>query len=112
MTRTLVIPARVARQLRTIVAWYRKTSGSTSVAQRWHDGVVAAIHSLARTPGRGSLALENEQFDFDLYELSYGSGKQRTHRILYRFDDEHVRILAIRHYAQDDVADSDLAMLN
>jgi plasmid stabilization system protein ParE len=112
MTRSLVIPGRVERELRTIVAWYRTTSGSSSVAQRWHDGIVVAIRSLARRPRRGSPARENDRFDFDLFELAYGSGKRRTHRILYRFDDQEVRILAIRHVAQDDVTDADLALLN
>lgn len=53
-------------------------------ATAWYDGFLDALNALESNPFQGSIAAENDLFDFELREIHYGSGKRLTHRALYR----------------------------
>lgn len=95
-------------QLRTIARWYENTSQSVEVAANWYDGFLDALDVLKEQPWRGAVSPENAQFDFDLRELHYGSGKRLTHRAMYRVTGDVVEILSVRHLMQKPLGPSDL----
>ncbi|MGD9858308.1 MAG: type II toxin-antitoxin system RelE/ParE family toxin [Planctomycetaceae bacterium] len=94
---------RAEQELREIAAWYRERSGSQEIADRWVDGILARLNRLELDPQRHALAREADLFDYDVRELLFGSGRRKTHRILFRVIDDLVEIMAIRHFAQHDV---------
>lgn len=99
---------RAQRDIREAVAWYRERSGSAEVAGEWVDGVQSAIHSLAENPDRCHLAHETERFDQDVRELLYGSGRRKTHRVLFQVEGSVVNVIAVRHFAQRDFTPDDM----
>jgi plasmid stabilization system protein ParE len=108
MKHRLKITDEAAELLRSIVQWYLETSQSIEVATAWHNGFIRKLESLEQNPRLGGLAPENDKFDFELRELCYGSGKQLTHRALYRIVDGTVEVLSIRHHAQRPIRPDDL----
>lgn len=100
MTFRLRITDEAAESLLSIARWYAETSQSAEVAAEWYDGFIAEFERIEANPWYGSLAPENEQFDFELREIHYGSGRRSTHRALYRIVENTVEVLAIRHHAQ------------
>lgn len=68
-------------------------------AQRWVDGIFAAIHSLAIQPQRFGLAEEAGDFKYEIRQMLYG--RKRNHRVIYSIKDDLVSVLAVRHAAQD-----------
>jgi hypothetical protein len=78
------------------------------VATAWYDGFLDELETLEQNPRRGSIAAENELFDFELRELYYGSGKRLTHRALYRITGNVAEVLTIRHHAERPLGPDDL----
>jgi hypothetical protein len=54
------------------------------------------------------LAPESGDFDFELRQINYGSGKRPTHRALFRIVGNTVEVLSIRHLAQRALRPGDL----
>lgn len=98
----------VQEEIWSIAGWYAKKSGSIEVGLKWHDGVSTAIQSLKHNPERCGLAHESDAFPFDLRELLYGSGRRKTHRVLFRIVGNLVEVLVIRHHSQQDVTPDDI----
>ena len=63
-------------------------------AQRWYEGLEAAIQSLKQMPAACALARENDAFDIELRQLVY-----KSHRIIFTIRDDIVRVLHVRHTA-------------
>src|SRR5262245_15861370 len=93
---------------RQIHAWYRERSRSDAVAEKWLKAFLQALASLQQSPERCPLARESVDFSYELFELHFGSGRRKTHRLLFRIDDTIIRVMAIRHFAQDDVTPDDV----
>jgi plasmid stabilization system protein ParE len=87
-------------------AWYA-TNYSEEFALRWFTGITNAIESLAASAMSQPKAIESNRFTFDVYEVLYGS-KRNKHRILFTFRDDVVYILHIRHSAQRELTEDDL----
>lgn len=82
-------------------------------AGRWHAGLLEAIESLAEMPGRCPLARERGYFEQEVRQLLYGRGRI-VYRILFAIheaesEDEEatVRILHVRHAAQEALGEGD-----
>jgi plasmid stabilization system protein ParE len=88
--------------------WYAQASQSLEIATAWYDGFLNELESLQTNPLRGTLAAENDFFEFELREIRYGSGKRLTHRALYRVVGNTVEVLTIRHHAQRPLGPTDL----
>jgi plasmid stabilization system protein ParE len=101
---------RVDREISRIVVWYLERSGTQDVADRWAAGLRALINTLASNPQRHSLARETSAFEYDVRELLYGSGRRKTHRILFRTleSDGIVEVIGVRHVAQRDFTPDDM----
>jgi plasmid stabilization system protein ParE len=79
-------------------------SDSAAVSKTWIDGFLKLIASLAEMPERCSLAHENDLFPVELREIHYGSGRRKTHRAVFYIVNGVVMVIAIRHFAQDDLS--------
>ncbi|MCH8828422.1 MAG: type II toxin-antitoxin system RelE/ParE family toxin [Planctomycetes bacterium] len=97
-------PAR--RDIRIVARWYAEHA--VKLGQRWSAGVSSAIESLRNNPDRCALAHETDQFEFEVRELLYGSGRKKTHRILFRIVEDTVEVLAVRHVAQEEFRSDDI----
>lgn len=104
----LQITDEAADLLFSIARWYAETSQSLEVAEAWYDGFLDKLDQLEREPLLGKLAPENNLFDFELREIHYGSGRQLTHRALYRVVGQRIEVLSIRHLAQQPLKPGDL----
>lgn len=84
-------------------------ASSSERAKQWYSGLLQAIASLSQMPKRCSLARENAYFSQDIRQLLYGKGRS-SYRILFTVledqDESIVRILHIRHAAQQTIGES------
>lgn len=105
--RVVILP-RAKLRIRQAVDFYLERSRSVDVASRWLNGLSRELALLAESPERFPLARESGAFDFPIRELLYGSGREKTHRVLFRIVESTVEVLTVRHRAQNDVAPDEL----
>lgn len=110
MTYRVTSTRRVDREVEAIASWYYERSGSQDVADKWVLSYRAAASTLSRHPESYSLAREDASFDFEVRELLFGSGRKKTHRILFRIDEVEstVVVIGVRHFAQRDFTPDDI----
>ena len=108
MSYQVELAPRARQDLREIIAWYVERSGSLDVADRWADGFFETVDTLRVDPTRHPLVREIASLDTDVQEVHYGSGRKKTHRILFEVIGDRVFVLRIRHFAQRDVTCDDL----
>jgi plasmid stabilization system protein ParE len=99
----VLVTERAERELNEATDYIAKEA--PGAAQRWHDGFIACLHSLAVNPTRCSKARENDRFPFDLYQLLFG--QRNSYRAVFTVRDDTVAILSIRHTARRDLRPSD-----
>ena len=107
MTLPVIIQPQAEADLHRNVQWWAEHH-DVEQAFRWYDGIHAAIATLAENPDRFVLARENAKSDQELRELHFGLGSRPTHRVIYVVDEDAVRVLAVRHGAQEDSQAADL----
>jgi hypothetical protein len=73
-------------------AFIRKRSHDHIAADRWWNGLLDAIFSLEKLPGRCPKIPEQAKFKEPLYQLLYES-----HRIVFAFEPGHVHVLRVCH---------------
>jgi plasmid stabilization system protein ParE len=88
------------QNVREIVDWYAEHSDEA--AERWYDGFLRLLDSLADDPHRYPLALENPRFPMELRQANYGSGRRLTHRIVFAIRQTTAFVYSVRHAAQDE----------
>ena len=103
MSLPVIIEPEAQANLRQALEWWYGNR-SQEQALRWYDGIHDAIGALAHNPQRCPLARENHKSDDELRESHFGLQTRPTHRIIFVIDPDAVRVLAIRHVAQDDAA--------
>ena len=106
MKYTVIITDPARDQLLAIARWWAENRSSEQ-AIRWYDGFYESLQSLENMPEKHQLARENAQFKDELRESYFGLSR-RTHRAVFRIDGDIVRVLAVRHLAQDDIRPGDL----
>lgn len=103
----IVLTSAAKRDLFQNVAWWGQHR-SWEQAERWYDGIVATIDTLAERPARCSDSPENDLLPSGLWQLHFGVGRRTTHRIVFTIVEHEVRILRVRHTAQQDLTLDDL----
>jgi plasmid stabilization system protein ParE len=81
---------------------------SPDAAARWFTGFVAALNSLTSFPERCGLAPEDDAVDQEIRQLIYGRRKG-TFRALFTIVGNEVRVLHIRHAAQQAMTADELS---
>ena len=98
MSYRVEITDRAAREIEEQFDYLQERS--EAAAERWREGLLAVIESLAEHPERCPRAPEADWFGPNLRQLVYGK-KRQAQRILFVVLDEAVVILRVRHSAQD-----------
>lgn len=97
----ILIPKSVEIALENQLDYVLNQSGK-NVAQRWLDGLVAAIDSLSLMPQRCAIAPENNRFkkpNSIIRHLIY----KKTFRIIFIIVKNEVRVLSVKHAAREKV---------
>lgn len=102
----LSLSRKVERQIYGITRWY--ADQDADVAEQWYSGLLTTMNGLRRNPHSHPLAHESDDFPFEIRELLYGSGRRKTHRILFRIENDLVKVLAVLHIAQADLTPGDV----
>ncbi|NES04769.1 MAG: type II toxin-antitoxin system RelE/ParE family toxin [Okeania sp. SIO2F4] len=78
-------------------------------ARNWYQELLKTIESLSEMPRRCPLARENNYFSKEIRQLLYGRGRN-SYRIIFTIVESQevsiVRILHIRHVAQQTIGES------
>jgi plasmid stabilization system protein ParE len=104
MTYKVIIQPPAARDIET--AYLYLHAESPAAALRWLDGIEVAIQSLSRMPKRCGLARESREFAIEVRQLLYGK-RRSAYRILFAIQKKEVRILHVRHSAQQTLKPND-----
>jgi len=107
MSYRVVISDRAHEDLETACAWWAEHR-SAEQAQRWYDGIAAAIYSLGKKPERCVLAQENDALPYEIRQLHYGVSSRPTHRVIFAIRPDMVLVLRVRHLAQDQLSPDDI----
>lgn len=100
MPHTIVFRSE-ARDEALNAAGYIAEHGSPGAAQRWYEGLEAAVASLASMPARCGYARENESFrGVELRQLVY-----KSHRLIFTVRGDEVHVLHVRHVARTNLDD-------
>jgi plasmid stabilization system protein ParE len=96
-----------------MIAAYIRRRGSLASAERWFDGVMAAIKTLCRAPQRCPLAGEFQQVRTEVRLLLYGKANRR-YKIYFAIhkETETVRVFHVRHWARKPAGIGELDDLN
>ena len=94
MSYTVIIEERAKADIRAAALWMAQFSPEK--ATLWHFEIEEAILSLEEMPKRCPRARESQYFKREIRHLIFGK-----YRILFTIEDETVRILHVRHSAQD-----------
>ena len=103
----VVVTSSAKRDLFQTVAWWGEHR-SFEQAERWYAGIVAAIDTLSDRPARCPVSPEDDLLPSGLWQLHFGVGRRTTHRIVFTVVEEEVRVLRVRHTAQQDLTPDDL----
>jgi plasmid stabilization system protein ParE len=76
--------------------YWRLVEAAPEAGQRWYNGLIRAIDSLAENPNRCAAVLALSQPGSVVRNLFYGRGRKR-YRIYFDLVDGTVRILHIHH---------------
>ncbi len=100
MSFTVLLMTEAIEALDETVAYYE--SYSSSKASEWLCGLEAVVTTLESDPHRFPVASQSDVVGRSFREALFGANPQKpTHRLLYVIDSDVVRVLAIRHHAQD-----------
>ena len=104
---SVLLAPEALSDVRQVVIWIGEQSPLD--ATKWHNGVMAAIQTLATHPLRCPLAPEDSHFELEIRQLIYG-----RYRILFSIAQKRIRILRVLHGARDyilpDIDDTDFEM--
>jgi plasmid stabilization system protein ParE len=97
MTHKVIIQPTALAELEAAYLFIRQKS--PDAADRWLNGLMNAIESLADMPDRCGIARESREFDETIRQLLYGR-RPNVHRALFVVRDKTVRVLHVRHAAR------------
>jgi plasmid stabilization system protein ParE len=88
------------------IAQYIKENSSFEQAEKWFNGIIAAIRTLEEMPNRCPVAEESEQVGREVRLLLHGT-RHRRYRVYYSVQQRTpsagtVRVFHVRHWARKD----------
>ena len=97
------------------IARYIEQRGSLEQAEKWFNGIMAAIRTLENLPHRCRVAEESEELGQEVRLLLYGT-RNRQYRVYYSVQETKpstgtVRIFHVRHWARKRLSTDQLRKL-
>jgi|SRR5581483_2558356 len=108
MSYRVVITEQAEREMQSAFNWWAEHR-SKRQADRWYAGMAKAIANLSENPERYSQSGERDHFAYEIRDLLFGLGRRPTHRAVFTIRGEDVVVLTVRHVAQQDLSQDDLA---
>lgn len=81
---------------------------SREQADRWFNGIGGLIDSLAQSANQHALATEPALRALGIRQVSFGTGRRPTHRVLYGLHGKAVVVYRVRAYKQDAIGTTNL----
>ena len=106
MTHTLVVQPKAERDIRHNAIWLRRTF-SPRTADRWNDGIIAAIAALTKRPEQHPEADEACELG-PIVRCKLHGRRPHVYRILFTVTDDTVLVLRVLHAAQDRLTEDNL----
>ncbi len=106
MNRSVRLTSRAQSQVQHAFDWY--AGSSSAVAQHWYEALIDCLKRLPTIAHTCPLAAESPKFPVPIREVTFGSGRKKTHRILFVVRPDAIIVYAVRHLAQDDVSPDNL----
>jgi len=107
VTYDVVLTTKAQRQIQAAARWWAEHR-SAEQAERWYERVIETLASLQQNPRRCVTAPECEAFALPLRQISFGLGRQPTHRAVFAIRGSRVVVYTVRHLAQRDLRPSDI----
>jgi plasmid stabilization system protein ParE len=104
----VITTERAAQEIEDAAAGWAENR-SVAQAQRWYQGIRAAIAGLAAPPEAHPVAAENDSFPYEIRKLHYGLRSKSTHRVIFTIVRRTVLVLTVRHAARHPLMPEDLA---
>jgi len=97
------------------IAHYIKQRGSFDQAEKWFNGIIAAIRTLEDFPHRCQVAEESEELGQEVRLLLYGK-RNRQYKVYYSVQQTKpstgtVRVFHVRHWARTSLSSDQLRKL-
>jgi len=94
------------------ISSYIRENASADTAERWFNGIFAAIRSLSQMPARCAIAPESADLEAEVRLLLHGKRK-RCYKVYFAIHQqtETVRVFHVRHWARRPVETDELADL-
>jgi plasmid stabilization system protein ParE len=91
------------------IAAYIQERGSFESAERWFNGIIAAVRTLQDMPRRCPLAEESTELDTEGHFLLHGK-RNRRYKVYFSIhnESETVRVFHVRHWAKRPVEADEL----
>ena len=102
MSRRVILTDVAEVELESAYRWYAEHA--SDFAERWYNGFLEQLQSLANDPDRFSLAPESGDLIVPVRQMLYGH-RRKTHRAVFAVRPEAVVVLRIRHVAQSLLSD-------
>lgn len=84
--------------------WWRDNR-SADQAREWYEKIFVEMQTLQHMPERCSKALEATRIGRNIRQLYFTIGHRITHRIVFLVEADTVKVLRVRHVAQDTLPD-------
>jgi len=83
------------------ISAYIRQRGSFESAERWFNGIIAAVKTLCEAPQRCPLAEESRQLQSEVRLLLYGK-RGRRYKVYFAIhkETETIRVFHVRHWAR------------
>ncbi len=106
MTYRVIVTSKARIEASNVAIWWAEHR-SVAQAKKWLDSFHEKAASLAHDPQRWPVAPENDFLPIEIREVSFGIGRNKTHRIVFEVRGGAVVIHAVRHLAQDSLSQDD-----
>jgi len=106
MSYIVVTSERARTDIDDATSWWARRH-SVEQAERWFQGIRAAIHGLSQSPERYPV-VEAKSIAYELRQLLFGLGSRPSHRVIFTVIGKTVLVLAVRHAARGPLMPDDL----
>lgn len=100
MSYRIFVTEAAKQDVRANHRWWSQNR-SREQADRWLEGIDAAVQSLKQMPLRFGKAPEEGLLGIEVHQMPFGIGSKPTHRVIYVVADQEVVIYRVRSLVQD-----------
>jgi len=107
MKHRVIITGKAEQDVLSNHLWWGENR-SVEEANRWLEGIYAAMNRLAITAERHTFATETVLRKSEIRQANFGLGRRPSHRIIYAIDGHQVVVFRVRAFKQHDIDSDDL----